>query len=51
MQKTKARKVVNIELFIVEKKINTHDSRTQSSITCSKLTIEILEQAVKYVQS
>ena len=24
---------------------------TQSAITCSKLTIEVLEQGVKYVQS
>ena len=27
------------------------DNETQSTITCSKLTIETLEQGVKYVQS
>ena len=27
------------------------DELTQSAITCSKLTIETLEQGVKYVQS
>ena len=27
------------------------DTRTQPAITCSKLTIETLEQSVKYVQS
>ena len=27
------------------------EGQTQPAITCSKLTIEILEQGVKYVQS
>ena len=38
----KARNVIN------ELKVN---SPTQSTFTCSKLTIKTLEQAVKYVQS
>ena len=31
--------------------ISLHEAITQSAITCSKLTIETLEQGVKYVQS
>ena len=30
---------------------NKHPLVTQSAITCSKLTLETLEQGVKYVQS
>ena len=31
--------------------IDTHIYHTQPAIACSKLTIETLEQGVKYVQS
>ena len=31
--------------------LNTFLENTQPAFTCSKLTIEILEQGVKYVQS
>ena len=37
--------------LIEEKKILVQGTITQSVFTCSKLTIEALEQGVKYVQS
>ena len=39
--------------FIIEasKKCENTTLQTQPAITCSKLTIETLEQGVKYVQS
>ena len=36
---------------VINFKIKLRDLISQSSITCSKLTIETLEQGVKYVQS
>ena len=40
---------VNFKIYIkVHKKVHL---RSQSAITCTKLTIETLEQGVKYVQS
>ena len=35
----------------LKKSVLTPTQRTQSAITCSKLTVETLEQGVKYVQS
>ena len=34
-----------------EKRMQMEKGKTQTAITCSKLTIETLEQGVKYVQS
>ena len=36
---------------MLTEKILAADVTSQPAITCSKLTIEILEQGVKYVQS
>ena len=38
-------------MFLEEFILRKGEDQTQSSITCSKLTIESLEQGVKYVQS
>ena len=52
---TKAQKFRYLEnetFFLQIKKFINYTSRTtQPAITCSKLTIETLEQGVKYVQS
>ena len=37
--------------FYIEMSLTEHTLNTQPAITCSKLTIETLEQGVKYVQS
>ena len=44
------RKTTHSNLFY-KVKILEHNGTTQSAFTCSKLTIETLEQGVKYVQS
>ena len=41
-----------IEIILIEKNLFLRYSiETQPAITCSKLTIETLEEGVKYVQS
>ena len=40
-----------IDFFRKFYKVLTYTAATQPAFTCSKLTIEILEQGVKYVQS
>ena len=53
--KKRQRKVQKFEYFEIENifwgNIKKALSTPQSAITCSKLTIETLEQGVKYVQS
>ena len=53
--KKRQRKVQKFEYFEIEiiflGNIKKALSAPQSAITCSKLTIETLEQGVKYVQS
>ena len=39
------------EMWVLFVKIEIWDTSTQPPITCLKLTIETLEQGVKYVQS
>ena len=37
--------------YSIQKQANPEQEITQLTITCSKLTIEVLEQGVKYVAS
>ena len=37
--------------MVTEKYVESNMTHTQPAIVCSKLTIETLEQGVKYVQS
>ena len=39
------------DLHFIEAAIETRSTASQPAIICSKLTIETLEQGVKYVQS